>query len=183
MIAQALNTCVCFSFSSLLCVIVIIVTMHSQQTHTHDFWPTFHHSSLESSVTCTRSPGLKQIRHEKRWAGGGMKGAWLTETKWDAWRQDEEVKDWHSKEKSFECKHKDDIIKLSQTAVVTTMTKLWLKSGWAFWVAVRRRWWTKVVTSAGTTSVKRPLVLRDSTWAVADLACMLMTLRAFWWDF
>lgn len=37
------------------------------QTHTqNDLSPTFHHSSLESSVTCTRSPGLEEIRQERR---------------------------------------------------------------------------------------------------------------------
>lgn len=41
----------------------------------NDLLPTFHHSSLESSVTCTRSPGLEEIRPERRWKKrGGREG-------------------------------------------------------------------------------------------------------------
>lgn len=41
----------------------------STQTFANDLLPTFHHSSLESSMTCTRSPGLKDTRQKRRCKG------------------------------------------------------------------------------------------------------------------
>lgn len=56
------------------------------QTFANDLLPTFHHSSLESSVTCTRSPGLEEIRQERRWTKGGTKGGMIEVGRKSAWR-------------------------------------------------------------------------------------------------
>lgn len=46
------------------------------QMFPNDLLPTFHHSSLESSVTWTRSPGLKQTKHIEEEV---LKNKWVKE--------------------------------------------------------------------------------------------------------
>lgn len=126
------------------------------ETFANDLLPTFHHSSLESSVTCTRSPGLKEIRQERRWTNGGMKGWWRWiggagrrggERKVDGGLDVSGMGRWsgyergkvanNERKKELSTSTKDNIIKLPQEAVVPTVEVKMLSS---VCVPLQTRW-------------------------------------------